>query len=146
MVGDSKPASYPNLAAITRAEVALIAPASKTYVGAGVLAARDFDVADPVDYVADRDTNKREQDRGSDRVSGETMVLTGNKKSEPDLCLRRVFVWSRARSSAAAKARAKKLDRARSDLERLGRGLGGQYYPTTKEITERTAANVDRSF
>ena len=139
MVGDSKLVSYPNLAAICAAKVSFIAPASKTYVGAAVLAALDFDAADRVDYIAQRDTNKAEQDRGSYRVCEDTMVLTGKTKSEPDLCVRRVFVWSSARAGAAAKARTKKLDRARGDLERLGRGLGGRYYPTTKEVIERVA-------
>lgn len=139
MVGDSKLVSYPNLAAIAEAGVSFIAPASKTYVSAAVLAALDFDAADRVDYIAQRDATKTEQDRGSYRVLEDTMVLTAKKKSEADLCLRRVFVWSSARAGAAAKARAKKLDRARGDLERLSRGLGGRYYPTEKEATERIA-------
>jgi transposase len=33
-----------------------------------------------------------------------------------------------------------KLTRARDDLERLERGLGGRYYPTAKEANERIAA------
>ena len=139
MVGDSKLVSYPNLAAINRADVTFIAPASKSYVGAAVLAAVDFDAADRVDYIAQRDAKKTEEDRGSYRVFEDTMILTGKKKAEPDLCLRRVFVWSSARAGAAERARAKKLDRARGDLERLGRGLGGRYYPTEKEVTERIA-------
>lgn len=139
MIGDSKLVSYPNLAAIDRADVTFIAPASKTYVGAAVLAVLDLDAADPADYIAQRDADKTKEDRGSYRVFEDTMILTGTKKVEPDLCLRRVFVWSRARAGAAAKARAKKLDRARGDLERLGRGLGGRYYPTAAEVTERVA-------
>ena len=139
MVGDSKLVSYNNLAAIIKARVGFIAPASKTYVGAAVLAACDFDTAEPVDYIAERDTNKTEQDRGSYRVSEDTMILTGKTKSEPDLTLRRVFVWSSARAAAAVNARTKKLDRARGDLERLGRGLGGRYYPTITQVTERIA-------
>jgi transposase len=139
MVGDSKLVSYTNLAAIIDARVSFIAPASKTYVGADVLAACDYDAADPVDYVAERDAGKALEERGSYRVSEDTMVMKGKKKSEPDLHLRRVFVWSSARAGAAAKARAKKLERARGDLERLGRGLGGRYYPTGKEVIERIA-------
>jgi len=139
MVGDSKLVSYSNLAAIIEAKVSFIAPASKAYVGAGVLAACDFGDAVVVDYVAQRDAGKAPGDRGSYRVSEDTMVIRGKKKSEPDLCLRRVFVWSGARAGAAAKARVKKLERARGDLERLGRGLGGRYYPTEKEVTERIA-------
>ena len=138
MAGDSKLVSCQNLRAITEAEVSFIAPASKAYVGAGVLAACDFDAAVPVDYLAQRDAGKPPAQRGSYRVAEDTMVLAG-KKADPDLELRRVFVWSSARAGAAAKARSKKLDRARGDLERLGRGLGGRYYPTEKEVTERIA-------
>ena len=139
MVGDSKAVSYPNLRAMTEAGVSFIAPASKSYVGADVLAACDFEAADPVDYVAERDAGKSPEERGSYRVSEDTMVIKGKKKTDPDLCLRRVFVWSSARGGAAVKARAKKLARARDDLERLGRGLGGRYYPSEKEVTERIA-------
>ncbi len=67
------------------------------------------------------------------------MVLTGNTKSDPALDLRRVFVWSSARAGAAENARAKKLERAREDLERLGRGLSGRYYRTEKHVTDRIA-------
>src|SRR5664280_2723755 len=139
MVGDSKLVSYSNLAAIINAEVSFIAPASKSYVGADVLAACDFDAAVDVDYVAQRDAEKFKEERGFYRVSEDTMVIKGKKTSEPDLCLRRVFVWSSARAGAATKARARKLERARGDLERLGRGLGGRYYPTEKEVIERIA-------
>ena len=139
MVGDSKLVSYTNLAAMIAAKVSFIAPASKTYVGAGVLAECDFDAGDLVDYVAERDANKAEGKRGSYRVLEDTMVIQGKKKADPDLHLRRVFVWSSARASAAAKARAKKLERARGDLDRLGRGLAGRYYPTEKEVIERVA-------
>ncbi|MHB8320375.1 MAG: IS1634 family transposase [Acidimicrobiales bacterium] len=139
MVGDSKLVSYPNLAAMIKAKVSFIAPASKSYVGADVLAACDYDAATAVDYVAQRDADKAQEDRGSYRVSEDTMVIKGKKVSEPDLDLRRVFVWSSARAGAAAKAREKKLERARGDLERLGRGLGGRYYRSEKEVIERIA-------
>jgi transposase len=139
MVGGSKLVSYPNLLAMTKARVSFVAPASKSYVGADVLAACDLGAAAAVDYVAQRDAGKPPEDRGSYRVLEDTMVLTGKKKADPDLELRRVFVWSSARAGAAEKARSKKLDRARDDLERLGRGLGGRYYPTEKEVKERIA-------
>src|SRR5215207_6235908 len=55
LVGDSKLVSYANLRDIMAAEVDFIAPASKTYVPAEVLAALDVQAAAPVDYVAERD-------------------------------------------------------------------------------------------
>jgi transposase len=139
LVGDSKLVSYPNLAAMVDARVSFIAPASKSYVRADVLGACDLEAAEPVDYVAERDLDKPAEQRGTYRVLEDTMVLTGKTKTDPALCLRRVFVWSSARAGAAANARAKKLERARDDLERLGRGLGGRYYRTDKQVTDRIA-------
>jgi transposase len=107
MVGDSKLVSYPNLRAIIEAEVTFIYPASKSYVGADILAACDFDAAVPVDYAAERDADKPKEERGSYRASEDTMVIKAKKTSEPDLHLRRIFVWSSARASAAAKSREK---------------------------------------
>jgi transposase len=138
LVGDSKLVSYPNLRAITKARVSFIAPASKACTGAEVLAACDFGAAVSVDCAAARDAGKPPEQRGSYRVAEDTMVLTG-KKSDPALELRRVFVWSSARAGAAEKARAKKLERARGDLERLGRGLGSRHYPAQTQVTDRIA-------
>jgi transposase len=59
VVGDSKLVSYANLRAIMAAEVDFIAPASKTYVPAEVLAALDPQAAAPVDYLAERDQGSR---------------------------------------------------------------------------------------
>lgn len=112
MIGDSKLVSYPNLAAIIRAKVSFITPAPKTYVSITVLAACDIDAADSVDYIAEREVYKTEDERGSYRVREDTMILTGKNKTAPDLTLRRVFVWSSARAAAAVNARAKKLERA----------------------------------
>lgn len=139
MVGDSKLISYANLAAMISADVEFIAPAPKTYVNAATLAGCDYDGATPVDYLAERDATKPEAQRGRYRVAEDSMVLDGARKADPVLHLRRVFVWSSARSGAARVAREKKLARATGDLERLGRGLGGRHYPTAKEVEERVA-------
>jgi hypothetical protein len=45
-----------------------------------------------------------------------------------------------ARAQAAATARARKLDRARGDLDRLTRGLGSRHYPTVDKVQARLAA------
>lgn len=139
LVGDSKLVSYANLAAMIDAGVSFVAPASKIYVSAALLAERDRDVALEVDYVAERDADRPAEDRGSYRVIEDTMVLAGKRKADPDLELRRVFVWSSARAGAAAHARDKKLDRARGDLERLVRGLGGRHYPDAAAVEARVA-------
>ncbi|MEV6872240.1 hypothetical protein [Amycolatopsis sp. NPDC051128] len=55
LIGDSKLVSHGNLAAMTEAGVAFLAPASKIYVPAAVLAALDIHAAVEVDHVAERD-------------------------------------------------------------------------------------------
>lgn len=141
LVGDSKLISYGNVRDMIAARVEFIAPASKTYVPARVLAALDTDTATEVAYVAERDAGASADQRGRWRVTEDTMTLAGpRKKKDPVLSVRRVFVHSTARAQAAVTARAKKLDRARDDLDRLTRGLGSRHYPTEQAVTERITA------
>jgi hypothetical protein len=122
------------------AEVDFVAPASKTYVPAEMLASLEVAAATPVDYRAERDAGKPPDQRGSYRVVEDTMTITGKRTTDPVLRVRRVFVWSSARAGAAATARARKLDRARDDLERLARGLGSRHYPDPEAVQARLAA------
>jgi transposase len=140
VVGDSKLVSYANLRDIMAAEVDFVAPASKTYVPAEVLAGLEVAAAAPVDYLAERDQHKPAEQRGSYRVVEDTMTIAGKRTTDPVLRLRQVFVWSSARAQAAATARARKLDRARDDLGRLTRGLGSRHYPTVDKVQARLAA------
>ncbi len=140
LVGDSKLVSYGNLHAMTTAGVQFIAPASKLYVGAAELATLDAQTATVVDYVAGRDRGKPAAARGGWRVAEDTLTVPGKKKKDPVLRLRRVFVHSSARAAAAAAARAKKLDRATGDLQRLTRGLGSRHYPSEQAVTDRVTA------
>jgi hypothetical protein len=93
-----------------------------------------------VDYVAERDQGKPPEQRGSYRVVEDTMIITGKRKADPVLPVRRVLVWSSARAGAAATARARKLERATGDLERLQRGLGSRHYPDADAVTARLVA------
>ena len=138
LVGDSKLVSFENLRQITAAGVTFIAPASKLYIGADVLAGCDYDAAIEVDYVAQRDADKTSAERGRYRVLEDAWTLPAPKKSKHSgLDLRRVFVWSSADADATAKSRAKKLDRARDDLDAVVRGLGGRHYPTVEKVQAR---------
>ncbi len=139
IIGDSKLISYANLAAMGAGEVTFVAPASKTYVPAAELAGLTLDAATEVDYVAQRDQGKPAGRRGAWYVVEDTMNLAAPRKSDPVLALRRVFVHSSARAQAAVSARAKKLDRARDDLQRLERGLGSRHYPTEGKVNARLA-------
>jgi len=140
LIGDSKLLSYANIAAMTGAQVTFLAPASKAFVPAQVLAACDYDAAAPADYVAERDARRPAGQRGCYRVAEDTMTITGPRRKDPSYTVRRVFVYSPARASAAATARSKKLDRARDDLGRLTRGLGSRHYPDTGKVAARVAA------
>jgi hypothetical protein len=144
LVGDSKLISYANLAAMQQAGVGFIAPASKAYVPAATFAALDVAAALPVDYLAARDHGKPPGQRGSYRVVEGTTTLTGPRTADPALSVRRVLVWSSARAQAAATNRARKLQRARDDLARLERGLGGRHYPDAAAAAARVQAIAAR--
>ena len=139
LVGDSKLISYANLHAFAASGVTFVAPASKDFVSADTLAACRLDDTVEVDYVAERDIDMAPEDRGRYHVGEDTMVVAAKRKTDRDLTLRRIFVWSSARATAAVHARAKKLDRARDDLGRLERGLGSRHYPDAKAVTARVA-------
>lgn len=143
LVGDSKLISRGNVIAMMKAKVRFIAPASKIYLSAERLGGLDWDQAIGVDYAAERDQRKSPERRGSYRVLEGSVVLPGKGgkrgrgAAEPDVGVRCVFVWSSVRAGAAAASRAKKLDRATGDLERVQRGLGGRYYRTAEQVRQR---------
>jgi transposase len=139
LVGDSKLVSRGNLLAMNRAQVSFIAPAAKPYLPAEQLRALEVQAAIPVDYLAERDHGALPEQRGSYRVLEGGITLKARRKTEQHLGVRCVFVWSSARAQAAASSRAKKLDRALQDLERLERGLGGRHYRTPARVAERVA-------
>jgi transposase len=140
LVGDSKLISRGNIVAMNTARVAFIAPAGKPYLPATQLRALDLGTASPVDYLAERDQGRAPEQRGSYRVVEGGITLQGKRKAGADLPVRCVFVWSSARAQAATRSRAKKLDRAREDLQRVQRGLGGWHYRTQARVAERVAA------
>jgi hypothetical protein len=137
LAGDTKLLSYANIAAMTRAEVSFLAPASKAFVPASVLAGCGCKAAGPVNYVAGRDAGRAEASRGRYCVAEDTMTITGPRKKDPSYPLRRVFVHSSANADAAGRARARKLERAAQDLDRLTRGLGSRHYPDAAKAATR---------
>ncbi len=116
LVGDSKLVSYKNLAAMVAADVTFVAPASKSYVAAEVLAACDITRAVDAGYVPERSSRAAKTAQPvSYRVYEDTMVITGPRKADPVVDVRRVFVWSSGNAAAAVTNRARKLDRAASE-------------------------------
>jgi transposase len=140
LVGDSKLISRDNLAALGRAQVRFIAPASKPYLPAERLGALELAQASPVDYVAERDQAKPADQRAAYHVIDGHVTIPAKRTADPGTRVRCVFVHASARAQAAATARAKRLERARGDLDRLTRGLGGRHYPDQAAATDRIAA------
>jgi len=137
LVGDSKLLWRGNIIAMHQARVGFIAPAAKPYLPAARLGALDPKAATAVDYVAERDQGSPAEQRGSYRVLEGAITLAGKRKADADLAVRCVFVWSWARAQAAAQSRTKKLDRARDELQRVQRGLGGPHYQTRAKVADR---------
>ncbi|MHA6757894.1 IS1634 family transposase [Streptacidiphilus sp. PAMC 29251] len=138
LVADSKLVSYPNISAMQEAGVSFVAPAPAAKVPDSVYAALDPDDAQLVDYTADRDAGKPAQECGSYRVLEDVHTLTGPRKRDPHLSLRRILVHSTANAAGQRTARDKRLRRAAEDLGRLQRGAGSHHYPTAKDVTART--------
>jgi len=140
LIGDSKLISRGNVIAMNLAGVKFIAPGSKYHVPLERLSALDRGAATLVEYVAERDTGKPPAQRAVYRILEGTVMIAGKRAADPELEVRCVFVWSSVRAHAAATNRTKKLNRARGDLERLQRGLGGRHYPDAAAVAERLRA------
>src|SRR5436190_4395741 len=140
LVGDSKLVSYTNVTAMHDAQVTFIAPLAASRIPDGLFASLDHTQAESVDYVAERDEDKRFFDRDTYRVCEDTMDLPGPRKSDPVLTLRRILVHSSANATAQAKARALKLAQARADLDTLTRTAGTRHHPTIEAVTAKATA------
>ena len=144
LVGDSKLISYTNVTAMTGANVTFIAPLAASRVPDGLFAGLDRAQATFVDYIAERDEDKRFLDRGSYRVGEDTMDLAGPRKKDPVLTLRRILVHSTANATAQAKARQLRLAQARTDLDTLTRTAGTRHHPTIEAVTTKATAIARR--
>ncbi|MFE6105258.1 IS1634 family transposase [Streptomyces laurentii] len=137
MVADSKLVSYANISALLGAGVEFIAPVPAAQIKDEFYAALDRERAEPVDWVPERDERKPETERETYRVLEDTHTLTGRRKSDPPLTLRRVLIHSTAVAAGQQAARAKRLAKAAADLDRLTTAAGGQHYRTREKIAAR---------
>jgi transposase len=140
LVGDSKLISYPNVTAMHDAQVTFVAPLAASRVPDGLFASLDRTHTTAVDYIAERDEDKRSLDRGTYRVMEDTMDLAGPRKKDPVVTLRRILVYSSANAAAQAKSRALKLAHARTDLDTLTRTAGTRHHPTVEAVTAKATA------
>jgi transposase len=137
MIGDSKLVSYDNLTALSGAQVEFIAPLAASATDAAVFAALDPATAEPVEYIPLRVADRPTMDRPDYRVLEDTHTLTGKRKSDPPITVRRILVYSAGNALAQAKARDKRLSKAREDLDKLTRLAGSRYYPTRDKVSAK---------
>jgi transposase len=137
MIGDSKLVSYDNLMALAGAEVEFIAPLAASASDPALFAALDPASAERVEYVPLRVAERPTMDKPDYRVLEDTHTFTGRRKSDPPITVRRILVYSAGNAAARAKARDKRLAKARADLENLARLAGSRYYPTREKIAAK---------
>jgi transposase len=142
LVGDSKLISWANAAALAAGQVAFIAPLAASRVPAGLFAALPAGTGTEVDYVAGRDAGKPAAARGTYRVAEDDggMDIRGPRKSDPVVHLRRILVYSSANAAGQAKARALKLAKAATELDKLVRTAGTRFHPTEEAVAARVQA------
>ncbi|QFQ99376.1 IS1634 family transposase [Streptomyces phaeolivaceus] len=137
LVADSKLVSYANVSALITAGTGFIAPAPASKVDDAVHAALDLAKATVVDYVPVRDENTPAPNRETYRVLEDVHVLSGPRKRDPQLTVRRILAHSTGNARGQARAREKRLAKAREELDKLQRGAGGRYYNTAAKVAAR---------
>lgn len=137
MIGDSKLVSYDNLTALSGAQVEFIAPLAASVTDAAVFAALDPESAEQVGYIPVRVADRPTMDRPDYRVLEDTHTLTGKRRSDPPITVRRILVHSAGNALAQAKARAKRLSKAHEELDKLARLAGSRYYPTRDKVSAK---------
>ena len=141
LAGDSKLISWANAAAMAAGQVAFVAPLAASRVPAGLFAALPAGAGTEVDYTARRDAGKPAAARGTYRVAEDDgMDIRGPRKSDPVVHLRRILVYSPANAAGQAKARALKLARAATELDKLVRIAGTRFHPTEDAVAARVQA------
>jgi transposase len=91
----------------------------------------------PIDYVSERQHNLPAQQRTRYRGAELPWPLTLQDGTHAQL--RALFVHSSEEEAAIRKSRARSLQRAEEQLERVQRGLGGRHYPDQKAVERKLA-------
>jgi transposase len=137
MIGDSKLVSYDNVCALNAAGVGFIAPLPASRLDEAEAAGFDLQAAQPVDYVPLRLLERPTAPREAYRVIEDAYTLAGPRKSDPPVTVRRILVHCTGNAAGQAQARAKRLAKARQELEKVAAGAGGRYYKTAEKIAAR---------
>ncbi len=121
------------------AEVTFLAPASKAFVPAQVLAGCDYDSATPVDYVADRDLHRPADQRGHyrvDRGHHDRHRSPQEQRTRPTPCGGCSCTPPPAPAPRPPPGPRNSTAPATTS-SRLTRGLGSRHYPTVEAVTAR---------
>ena len=99
-----------------------------------------------MDYAAARDAGKPAAARASYRVLEDEagMDLRGPRKTDPVVHLRRILVYSSANAAGEATARANKLAKAATELDKLVRTAGTRFHPDAGAVAARVQAIAAR--
>ncbi|MGW3957381.1 IS1634 family transposase [Streptomyces sp. NPDC004752] len=144
MVADSRLVSYANVAALLAAEVEFIAPVPAAQVKDEVYAALGLEQARVVDWVPERDAGRPPGEREVYRVLEDVHTLTGPRKRDPVLTVRRILVHSTGNARGQQAARAKRLAKAQEELDKLAGAAGGWHYRTREKIAARVGVIAAR--
>jgi transposase len=136
MIGDSKLVSWGNITALAGAGVEFIAPAPAAKTPDTVFAALDLQAAAVVDYAPAR-ADRPGAAPQTYRVLEDEYLLTGPKARDEPVPLRRILVHSCGNAAGQQAARAKRLARAREELDKVANGAGKRCYKTPEKIAAR---------
>lgn len=90
-----------------------------------------------MDWTPNREAGKPAERRETYRVLEDTHTLTGPRKSDPHLTVRRILVHSTANAAGRQAARDKRLAKAAEDLNKLTTAAGGRHYKTREKIVAK---------
>ena len=142
MCGDTALVSESNLRALIADQISFLAPLPSSW-GCHERYLKELSPERllPIDYVSERQRKLPAEKRTHYRGAELPWPLKLDEDTHTQL--RALFVHSSEEQAAIRKSRARSLERAEEQLERVKRGLGGRYYPDQKAV-ERKLAQICR--
>lgn len=138
MIGDSKLLSKENMLAFNRSHLKFLAPASSSKaLDTEFLAipAQEFQM---LDYLSERQAKLPAHERNTYLGCERQSTLVDPDTGESYLA-RKLFVISSEERKARRKNRARQMQRATLELEKLTRTAGSRFYPTTDKVLAKAA-------
>lgn len=138
MCGDTALVSESNLRALIADQISFLAPLPSSW-GCHERYLKELSPGRlvPIDYVSERQRKLPAEKRT--RYRGAELPWPLQLDEDTHIRLRALFVHSSEEQAAIRKSRARSLERAEEQLERVGRGLGGRYYPDQKAVERKLA-------